>query len=57
MKLKPHSKKVKRRIRQLIREGVELYGKNMDNRIIDHVQEHMIKEGLRHKIPLWNSIK
>ena len=52
MKLKPHSKKVKRRIRQLIREGVELYGKNMDNRIIDHVQEHMIKEGLRVKVPL-----
>ncbi len=52
MKLIPHSKAIKKRIRQLIREAVELYGKNMDNRIIDHVQEHMVNEGLRVKVPL-----
>ena len=52
MKLVPHSKAIKKRIRQLMREAVQLYGKNMDNRIIDHVQEHMIKEGLRGKVPL-----
>jgi len=52
MRMTPHSKEIKKRIRQLIREAVQLYGKNMDNRIIDHVQEHMVKEGLRVKVPL-----
>ena len=52
MRMIPHTKEIKKRIRQLMREGVQLYGKNMDNRIIDHVQEHMVKEGLRHKVPL-----
>ena len=57
MKLVPHSKAIKKRIRQLIREAEKLYGKNMDNKVLFHVQEHMVKEGLRHKIPLWSSIK
>jgi len=52
MEMIPHSKEIRRRIRQLIREAEKLYGKNMDNRIIDHVQEHMVNEGLRVKVPL-----
>ena len=57
MEMIPHSKEIRRRIRQLIREAEKLYGKNMDNKVLFHVQEHMVKEGLRHKIPLWSSIK
>ena len=52
MRMTPHSKEIKKRIRQLIREAEKLYGKGMDNRVLFHVQEHMIKEGLRFKIPV-----
>ena len=52
MEMIPHSKEIKKRIRQLIREAEKLYGKNMDNKVLFHVQEHMVKEGLRHKVPL-----
>ena len=56
MEMIPHSKETRRRIRQLIREAEKLYGKNMDNKVLFHVQEHMVKEGLRVKVPYRNLI-
>ena len=40
------------KVKDLIREGEELYGDHNDNRIIDYVQEKMIDAGLRVKVPV-----
>ena len=39
------------KVKDLIREGEELYGDHNDNRIIEYVQEKMIDAGLRVKVP------
>ena len=51
MKMRPMNRKEMERVDQLLAEGEELYGELMDNRVIYYVQEKMIEEGLRVKVP------